>query len=179
MNYLKQIIFLLFAPFAACGQTIHSEDDRIVYKGTITVENADQAELYQRAKSALHYVNASTDNLVEDKKENGKIIAPGKMKLKTPYSVVRTVFYNFELSVEEGKVKYRIDSVYLKNKVRGGNTTVLSSDKILKAVEETGPPAIEAEKQLNEIDMNFQKIIAIVISEMKKAPVAKGEHLNN
>jgi Domain of unknown function (DUF4468) with TBP-like fold len=175
MSDLKQILFLLLSPLVAGGQTIHSEQDKIVYKGTVHVSNVDQAELYQRAAIALKYINSSSDIKGKDHNDKSKIVAAGQLKLTTAYYIVRTVFYNFELTVEDGKFKYRIDSVYMKERQRGGKTATLSSDKMLKAMEETGPPSIVAEKELNEIDMNFQKIIALVSSAMKKPSVAQND----
>ena len=57
---------------------------------------------------------------------------------------------------------------------RGGKTIKLSSAELFKGIESTGPESIEAEKQLNEIDMKFQKLIALIHNDMKKeGPVVK------
>ena len=175
MKFLTRIAIVFLLPLNIYGQTVHIDEDRIVYKGTVDVANASQAELYSRAKDAIQHVKAGKKNKIEERKGNEMIVASGKIKLATPYHIIRTVHYIFELTVEDGKYKYRIDSVYMTEKERGGKTITLSSEKMLKAVEETGPVSIEAEKQLNEVDMNFQKIIALVNGDMKKSSVAKGD----
>jgi|GEM_PF-1509507 len=176
MKFLRRIVFVFLLPVSMYGQTVHADEDRIVYKGTVSVANAAQAELYERAKDAIQHVKAGKKNNFHENKEQGKLVASGTVRLMTPYHIIRAVHYTFELSVEDGKYKYRIDSVYMTEKERGGKTVKISSEKMLKAVEETGPVSIEAEKKLNELDMNFQKIIALVNAEMKKSAVASSEN---
>jgi len=171
MKFLIRILLICFLPLRMFGQTIHVEEDRIVYKETVNVANASQAELYERARQAILHVKSGKQNIVTENSDKGVIVANGKIKLLTPYHLIRTVHYVFELAVEDGKYKYRIDSVYMIEKERGGKTTTISSEKMVKAVEETGVTSIEAEKKLNELDMNFQKIIALVNRDMKRSPV--------
>src|SRR6267154_277625 len=101
MGYLKYITLFLFVPVITCGQTAHLEENKIVYKGTVKLESADKEELYTRAKNTLTNVK-------------------GNIKLASPYHIIRSVEYVLELSAENGKYKYRIDSVYIKEKERGG-----------------------------------------------------------
>jgi len=175
MKFLTRIAIVFLLPFNIYGQTVHVDEDRIVYKGTINIANTSQAELYGRAQIAIQHVKAGKNNKIVEHKESEMIVASGKIKLATPYHIIRTVHYIFELTVEDGKYKYRIDSVYMTEKERGGKTVILSSEKMLKAVEETGPVSIEAEKRLNEVDMNFQKIIALVNGDMKQSSVASAD----
>src|SRR6185369_326366 len=108
-----------------------------------------------RAKNALlNNVKGSKKEIAEDNKE--KIGAKGSIKLSSPYHIIKSVEYILELSVEDGKYKYRIDSVYIKQAERGGKTNKISSEELLKGMEVTGPTSANTEKQLNEIDMNFQ-----------------------
>jgi hypothetical protein len=173
MRFLKQILFIFLAPTIAYGQTVHREEDRIVYRGSITVAGTDQEALYQRAKDAMHNVKGGNENSVEENNSKGMIIAKGKIKLVTPYYLIKTVEYVLELSAKDGNYKYRIDSVYLIQKERGGKEDRISSEKLLKAVEATGQESIDTEKVMNEIDMDFQKLLATIYAEMSKAPVAK------
>ncbi len=168
MKLIIQILILFLAPMAACGQTVHIDEDRIVYKGTVVVNNASQADLYQRARDAMQNVSVGKAEIIDENKDKGKITAKGKLRLVTPYHLIRTVEYVIELTVEEGQYTYRIDSVYLKQAERGAKTTRLPSEKLVKGVEATGAESVESEKELNEIDMNFQKLLAIVHSDIKR-----------
>jgi hypothetical protein len=150
------------------------DEDRIVYKGTINVADVNKEELFERAKDAVsRHIHGGKKDLNEDNKEKGKITANGTIRLITPYHLIRTIGYILELSVGDGNYKYRIDSVYWKQVERGGKTIRLSSAELFKGIEETGPISVEAEKQLNEIDMNFQKILALINRDIRKAPVIK------
>ena len=174
MRFIKQLLFLLLLPSAIYGQTVHIDEDRIVYKGAMNVPNINKEELYERAKEAIYsHVKGSKKEIVEDSKEKGLIAAKGTIRLTTPYPVIRKVGYILELSVQDGSYKYRIDSVYMKQVERGGKTIKLSSAELFKGVEATGPESVEAEKILNEIDMNFQKLLALLDAGIKKAAVAK------
>src|SRR5947207_4595181 len=99
----------------------------------------------------------------------------GTMRLTSPYSMISTVEYIFELSRNEGGFKYRIDSVYIKETERGGKTNKISSGELLKGMDMSGAVAAATEKKLNEIDMKFEKIIDGIITGMKK-PVLKNQH---
>jgi hypothetical protein len=172
MKLIKRIIFLLLIPVVTNGQTVHVDEDRIVYKGTIKLEQVNKEDLYPRAKDAiLNNVKGSKKGIVEDNKE--KIAATGSIKLASPYHIIKTVEYILELSVEDGKYKYRIDSVYINQAERGGKTIKISSEELLKGMEVSGSISATTEKQLNEIDMNFQKLLALVNTDMKKTTVAK------
>lgn len=175
MKFLIRILFIFFLPSHMLGQTVHVDEDRIVYNETVNVANSSQAELYERAKEAIQHIKSGKQHISKENSEKAVIVAHGIVRLVTPYHLIRTVHYVFELSVEDGKYKYRIDSIYMIEKERGGKTTTISSEKMVKAVEETGITSIEAEKKLNELDMNFQKIIALVNADMKKSSIATTE----
>ena len=170
---MKRLLFILLLPSALYSQTVHIEDDRIVYKGTVNVPGVNKEELYGRAGDAIHNNVKGKKDIIEDNKETGMLTVKGTMRLTTPWHLIRTVGYILELSVEDGKYKYRVDSVYWKQAERGGKTTKLSSAELFKGIESTGPESIEAEKQLNEIDMNFQKLIALINNDIKKISVVK------
>ena len=176
MKLIKRIVFLLLIPVATSGQTVHVEEDRIVYKGTVKLEQVNKEDLYTKAKNALlNNVKGSKKEIIEDDNEKEKIAANGSIKLSSPYHIIKTVEYILELSLEDGKYKYRIDSVYIKQKERNGKTNKISSEELLKGMEVTGPTSANTEKQLNEIDMNFQKLIALVNNDIKKPPVKTSE----
>ena len=181
MRFIKRILFLLLIPASVYGQTVHIDEDKnIVYKGTNKVTSVNKEELYERAKDALlHNVKGSKEKIVTDNKESGMIAAKGSIRLASPYHLIRTVEYIFELFVDDENYKYRIDSVYVKQVERGGKTIKISSEKLFEGIEETGPQSAEAERQLNEIDMNFQKLIVLMNADMKKASVVKNKKRRN
>jgi len=174
MRFINYIIFLLLLPVITKGQTVHVDSNRVAYKGTVKPNNIQKEELYGRAKNALlHNIKVKTENPVSENIEKGIIAAEGSIKLASPYHLVKTVEFIFEISVADGKYEYRIDSVYLKQFERGGKTTRISSEELLEGMDVSGPTSAKTEKQLNEIDMVFQKLIVLVNSDMKKPTATK------
>lgn len=173
MTFIKNLFYLLLWPSVTYGQTVHIDEDRIVYKGAVNVGGIHREGLYETAKQAIYEnVKGSQGNTIEDR-QNGRIAAKGTIKLTTPYNLIRTVGYVLVLSVEEGGYKYRIDSVYMKQVERGGKTIKIPSTEVVKGIEATGPEAVEAEKVLNEIDLKFQKILVLISRDIRKQAVAK------
>ena len=113
-------------------------------------------------------VTGSKQSTVTEDRGKGMISATGSIKLVSPYHIIKTVDYIFELSVDDGKYEYRIDSVYVKEVERGGKAAKISSEELLKAMNVNGPASSTAEEQLNEIDMKFQRLIALFKSDMRK-----------
>jgi hypothetical protein len=176
MEFIKLIIFLLLIPVVTYGQTVHVDSNRIVYKGTVKPGLINKDELYARAKNAIfNNVKGSKEVIVVDDNERGMIAAQGSIRLASPYHIIKTVEYILELSVDDGKYEYRIDSVYIKQVERGGKTHKISSEELLKGMDVSGPVSAAAEKQLNEIDMNFQKLIDLVNTYMKRESVVKNK----
>ena len=174
MKLINPIIFLLLIPVITSGQTVHVDEGRIVYKGTVKLDQVNKEDMYSRAKNALlNHVKGNKKGIVEDNNEKEKIAAKGSIKLNSPYHIIKTVEYILELSLEDGKYKYRIDSVYIKQAERGGKKTKISSEELLKGMDVTGPTSASTEKQLNEIDMNFQKLLVLVNNDMKKTSAVK------
>jgi hypothetical protein len=174
MKFVRQIISLLLIPAVTFGQTVHVDSNRIVYKGTVKFDSVNKEALLERAKSAiLSNVKGSNEVIVSGNNEKRMIAATGSMRLASPYHIIKTVEYIFELSIGDGKYEYRIDSVYIKQIERGGETIKISSEKLLKGMDVSGAVSANTEKQLNEIDMNFQKLIHLVNAYMQKAFIVK------
>ena len=178
MEFIKQVVFFLLIPAVTFGQTIHIDSNRIVYKGTVKLDAVNKDELYARARNAV-FNNVKEDSIVTDNKEKGMISAKGSIKLASPYHIIKKVEYILELTVDDGKYEYRIDSVSIKQVERGGKTTRIYADELLKGLDLTAsgfvPGYVDVEKQVNEIDMNFQKLIALISADMKRLPVVKRE----
>lgn len=169
MKLLGSLLFFSALPFFGASQTVHVEENKIVYKGTVKLENGNQADLFARAKMALaDHVNKNGVRQGDDKKET--IVSEGMIRLNSPYHLIKMLHYIVELTVADGKYQYRIDSVYLEEKERGGAAKRISSEELLKGMDSTGEVASNTEKQLNEIDMNFQKLIDLIATDMKKVP---------
>jgi hypothetical protein len=174
MGFIKQIVLLLLMPVITHAQTIHLDSNRIVYKGTVKQSGINKDELYARAKmTILGNVTGSREVIVTDNNEKGMIAGKGSIKLASPYHIIKKVEYIFELSVDNEKYEYRIDSVYIKQVERGGKTVRISSEDLLKGMDVSGAGSANTEKQLNEIDMDFQKLLDLVNADMKKIPVVK------
>src|ERR1051326_3559807 len=176
MGSIKYIIFVLLMPVMTSGQTVHVDSDRIVYKGTVKLDDVNKDELFARANHVLS-ADIKGNERVMITNDNGKemIMTKGTMRLTSPYSMISIVEYIFELSPDKGGFKYRIDSVYIKETERGGETTKISSGELLKGMDMSGTVAAATEKKLNEIDMKFEKIIDRVITGMKKPAVLKNQ----
>ena len=165
---MKLILLLLLIPFFSYAQTVHIEKGKIEYQGTAKLKGISQETLYERAKNALlKHVNADKDENNIDTNEKGTLKSNGKIRLSSPYSIIRTVHYTITINIDDGEYKYKIDSVFIKQKERGGKTKVIPSEDLVKDMETSGNVAIDAEKQLNEIDMKFQKLIFLINSTLK------------
>src|SRR5204863_855643 len=127
----------------------------------------NKADVYARGTMTItHYVNDKIGP--EHVTRETSIVTAGSMSLSSPYHLIRTLHYIIELNAGDGQCQYSIDSVYITEKERGGPTQEFSSEEILKRMDISGPVAANAEKQLNEIDMNFQKLIDLIGADMKR-----------
>jgi hypothetical protein len=171
MKWIKQKIWIVacFFSLPVVAQTVHVDSERIAYRNTVTVDNSSQLELFFRAQKAIaDYVTQQAALIKTDAIKN-EMSAQGSISLNSPYHLVKTLLYTIKISVHDGGYQYQIDSVYLKEEERGGSTKLTSSQELLKGMDISGPASWIMERQLNEIDMNFQKLIALVNGEMKKA----------
>jgi len=176
MGFIKNICFLLLTPVITIGQTVHIDSDKVVYKGKVKLDCEDKNELFARAKNTIQKsAKGSKELMVTDSSEKKMVAVKGSLRLSSPYNLVKTVEYILELSVNEGEYEYRIDSVCLKEIERGGKTTKISSEKLLKGMEVSGSVSAETEKQLNEIDMHFQKFIDLLTADMKGISVKRSQ----
>jgi hypothetical protein len=165
---MRYLLFFLLLPFTGITQTVHLDDEEIVYKGKVKVDSLNKEEIYQRAKTSLtQRVKGENKNFIRDSLDKNKILADGVFRMETPYPMIRKIFYRITLEVEKESIHYHIDSVYIKERIRGGKTTVIPSKELVKRMDISGPTSAETERLLNEIDMNFQKLIALLKSDVK------------
>jgi hypothetical protein len=171
MNWIKEKIFIAAVSFSlpVAAQTVHVDSNRIAYRNKATVANTSQTELFFRAQKAVANYVTQQPGAIKTDAINNEISAPGSIKLPSPYHLIKSLLYTIEISVNDGAYEYRIDSVSLKVTERGGGTKLVSSEELLKGMEVSGAASWIMEKQLNEIDMNLQKVIALINGEMKKS----------
>ena len=170
MRLVSYILFLSLAPLFSTGQTVHLDSNRIVYKGTVNIDHLSNDEIYTRAKNVIaNTMKGEKQTIIYEDSSDTMITAKGSIKLASPYSIVKKVEYILELSIGDGKYKYRIDSVYIKQVERGEKTSIISSQELVKGMDESGPVSANTEKQVNEIDMIFQKLLDLLKKDIIEA----------
>ena len=166
---MKVILFLLWMPFSTSAQTVHVENNKIIYKETVHVEGATVEQLVALAKQAIGHLDKKNDPKIIQENGKTKVWSAGAMKLTSSDNVSKKVTYIIEIDVEKGNYQYRIDSVYLVQKEPGHHSTKMSSEDLLSKMNSSGAVAARTERQLNEIDMNFQKLIDRLRNYMAKS----------
>jgi hypothetical protein len=163
---MKALFIALLVPVLSIGQTVHYEKKEIVYKGTVKLTgpsaHAQSANFYTAVQAAAKESKAQIDG-----NTNGPVfISQGKLRLIAPFRIIRELHFTLALTPQTNAYSYRIDSVYVTEKRRGGSETLRTSKELLEGIEDTGLKAIETERLLNEIDMRLQKILAVTEREL-------------
>ncbi|MEP6713599.1 MAG: hypothetical protein ABJA37_14330 [Ferruginibacter sp.] len=153
MRYL--LLFLLF-PLSAPCQTVHIVDDNIVYSGKVNLKDIDRHEISMRAKKALATYIKHNDLHYDG---DSSITTPGIIILSTPYPVIKKLRYQYTLVTVGNGYRYNIDNVSIAEKERGQKWVITPSKDIFKNIEVSGPTAMETERLLNEIDLQFQALL--------------------
>ena len=173
---MRFVLFLLLFPVFAPCQTVHLEKGRIAYEGSVKIERVSKPELYERVKQAiLKDIKGAKKEKGLENNEKDEIIVAGEMRLSSAHDIVKTLQYIMKVSVKDDGYKYEIDSVYIKEARRGGKTIKIPSDELVNGMESSGNIAIDTEKQLNEIDMNIQKLLHFIERDVKRAPMANNQ----
>lgn len=157
----------MFLPFVSLAQTIHFDDENIVYKGAVATPGLQDGALMSRLQEAVAAVHDEKGTGADITSLHNKIVVVGEMKLNSPFRIIRKVHYTLQLSPAENGYVYHIDSVSVSEKRRGGKTETKNAEALLEGIEDTGNVAIETEKLLNEIDMRFQKLLAVLAQRVK------------
>ena len=163
---MKWILFCLFLPLYSFSQTVHIDDDEIVYKGSInqsTGNTNNQQSLSTRLSDAINKIEGK-----ELKSDNGKTTV--EIKLRTPYYLIRKTSFDVSLNQTDSSIKYELNNFIIEETIRGKESKTIASKKIVKDMGESGIPSIEAEKILNQIDMRIQEFIALL-----KYPAIQGK----
>jgi len=164
---MKYVLLLGLIPFLSQAQTVHVKDGAIDYKGTVIVKGVSKTALLHRAKNAvIHCIDTVQQVQVTKNKNEDKLEAAGKMNLSPNAHTDNVLFYTVEIQARNGQYKYHIHKVRVAQYRAGQKIKDISSKDLLKGMESSGEGAIEAEKQLNEIDMDMQKLIALIKTDM-------------
>jgi hypothetical protein len=172
MKYL--FLFFLF-PLFSKSQTVHIKDEKIEYEGRVTVNGLSASEIGIRIQKILNGAIDDPTRHVIKEEEKGKIKAEGEMRLTTPYSFIRTVFYTIKITPVNKGYTYFLDNVFLKEQERGKEVKSKSSKELLEEMGEAGKTVIDTEKILNEIDMRIQQLLATIKSKMMLSAPGKNK----
>ncbi|GAC1421498.1 MAG: hypothetical protein NVSMB67_16510 [Flavisolibacter sp.] len=167
-----KVIFLasFFISLLTQAQTVHVEKGKIVYKGAEKTDQFSKLELYTRAKNALlQNVRGHERQLRTDDEKNGELSMNGETRLKSTFNILRVLEYSIKISVKKGEYKYKIDSVFVRQNERHIKTIDIPSEDLLAGMNISGNVAINTEKQLNEIDMDLQKLLALLHNQILEA----------
>ena len=160
---MKALFLFLVVPVLSFGQTIHVKDKKIAYEGKEKIA-LPASEIFSRMERVLP--GLISKYMVEQQSGNS-IKARGELKMQTPYYLVRTVTYSIKLSAVDNSYEYQIDSVLFNEQERGKKLVTKSSKEVLDNMSETGAIVGETENILNETDMRFQKLLAVLKSKVK------------
>lgn len=156
---MKLFFILLVLPLFSAAQTVHVKDGIILYEGKEKVAEASASEVYASIQNVLPSL---IENFQVEKRSANKLRARGALKLKTPYNIIRTVDYSIELTAMKNGYEYVIDSVSFTEQKRGEKADTKSSKEVLENMGEQGAVVRETERLLNETDMRFQKVLAVL-----------------
>ena len=96
---MKSWIIILFFPFFASAQTVHVNDDEVEYKGNIKLQGMSKEAVWAKAQEALQPIF----QISEVEKDAGKteLEAEGRLRLETPYRIIREVVYRLKLEAKK------------------------------------------------------------------------------
>jgi len=89
------------------------------------------------------------------------------IKLPSPYHLQKFLRFKVKLESDGDAVHYQIDGVQLLLHERGEKGKVLTSEELLKGMDESGNTSRDAEKVLNEIDLYIQQFIVKMQSSFR------------
>ena len=181
---MKFFFALFLLPFFSASQTVHVKDGSILYEGKEKVTGVSASEIYNRIQHILpslvdNYKASSRSRpggtistqgqLFENSLQSANAVrARGELNIKTPFNIIRAVHYSIELKAIENGYDYLIDSVSFTEQKRGEKPGTKSSKEVLDNMGEQGTIVGETERLLNEVDMRFQKLLALIRSGIGK-----------
>ena len=170
MSKVKKVLLVVLMLCKICAaQTIHVEEENIIYKGTIPVPVAPANELISR-------INKIIGDHIDDKKNYKRrtgsspntLACINSIKLSNSNRHLKEFTFRVEVAIENGYCHYTIDSFYLVEKEPAAKPVETSAKELLKKMESSGPVAAATERDLNEMDMNIEKFIDFIRNGMKE-----------
>jgi hypothetical protein len=158
---MKVLFILLLLPVFSIAQTVHIKEEKIIYEGKEKIENISSQQILDKIRKQLPGI---INNYKEEPPSANSLKATGELKLTTPYYVVRSVAYTLTLNPGDGGYEYLIDDVFFIERERGKKRVTKTSEEVLEGISETGRVVGETEKILNQTDMKFQKLLALIRS---------------
>lgn len=168
---MKWLLFLFCLPVAAFAQTIHFDDENIVYENVVPVPGLLANQIFSRLQSALLLTLEKSDAHIAAYPNRNTVEAKSAIDLNAPFHIIRKVHFTISATAKEAGYTYRIDSVYVTERRRGSSQKTKTAEDLLEGMEATGADGTTNERLLNEIDMRFQKILVLLekgIREQKK-----------
>jgi hypothetical protein len=161
---MKIVLLILLLPVFSYSQTVHVKDEKIVYTGSEKVKGTS-TEILKQLQDKLPVI---ISGYKLDEQSPSSVKARGSFRLKTPYQLIRTVDYTIQLKTRENSYEYTIDSVSFTEQERGKKPVTKTSKEMVENMGETGKIVGDTEKILNETDMRFQQIFAVIRSSVKR-----------
>src|SRR5437762_4079423 len=132
---MKLIFYLLLISSVVSAQTVHIEDDKIVYKGRGRVHGTAHDQLVATARQVILDLNGRNEPAISQAGDVTKLSSQALLKLGSPDRISKKVQYFIQIEVKKEIYEFRIDSVYLLQKEPGHTTTEISSAELLKKME--------------------------------------------
>lgn len=172
---MKKLLISLLFPLFSFGQTIHHNEEKIIYKGSVELNGGAASDIRTRLQQAFSEVavDMADSVLIQPNEENVRAYA--SLRMKSTYDIIKKVHFTIQLSPQPSGYTYTIDSVYVTERRRGWKEKRFDSKEMVEALEETGNAAIELEITLNEIDLRLQKLLRLMENEMKKQSAVQGQ----
>lgn len=160
--------FLFFLPLFLAAQTVHRKGNKIVYEDEVMLPGRNADQLNTALQAALLDLVKKGKTPANVRVSEQAFVADGDMKLSSNHPISRLVNYTLSLKAKDSGYAYRIDSVFVIEKKSGEAEKKRTAKQLLQEMEVSGPVAEAAEKILNEIDMNFQKLLVLLKTKLQK-----------
>ncbi|NTS41385.1 hypothetical protein HRG84_10760 [Flavisolibacter sp. BT320] len=167
---MKQLIFLLLFPLYFFGQTVHHDDEKIIYKGEVALATTN-ADVIGRLQEAFPKIAGKLADTVSLATKDQGLEALTTVRLNAPYAIHKKLHFTLDLQPIPNGYAYTVDSVFVTERRRGWKEKRTDAKDMIEALEETGKAAIELEVLLNEIDLRIQQMLTMLATEMRKPVV--------
>ncbi|HEV7334135.1 MAG TPA: hypothetical protein VGN63_24090 [Flavisolibacter sp.] len=172
---MKQLIIGLLFPLFAIGQTVHHDGEKIIYKGSVKLNENATAEVHSRLQQVFPRVAEKLTDTITILSVQDDLHASGSIRLNSPYHIIKKLHFTIQLAPVSSGYDYTVDSIFITEKRRGWKESKTHSRELIEALEETGNAAIELEVLLNEIDLRIQKMLTLLENGMRNTGSSRGQ----